>query len=148
MNNIEFVYILKMLYKQTDIKMIELCSEANLLDVEVYDIMNPKSNNRIAKILAFIKCLSCCLCIICQGKVATIPTSEAFAKWLKQARSEKRYSQSKLGKLVGCYYTTIASIENGKTIPTLNMLLKIIDVLECDIQIMPIDKIETEPSTT
>lgn len=55
--------------------------------------------------------------------------SKEFGKRIKIERIKKEVSQEKLAELSGLHRTTLGTIENGKTSPTLDSIAKIAKAL-------------------
>lgn len=55
--------------------------------------------------------------------------SKEFGKRIKIERIKKEISQEKLAELSGLHRTTLGTIENGKTSPTLDSIAKISQAL-------------------
>lgn len=55
--------------------------------------------------------------------------SKEFGKRIKIERIKKEISQEKLAELSGLHRTTLGTIENGKTSPTLDFIAKISQAL-------------------
>lgn len=49
-----------------------------------------------------------------------------YSQIIKKLRKKKRLSQTKLGKKIGLSFQAISSYESGRTIPTLNVFMKIL----------------------
>jgi transcriptional regulator with XRE-family HTH domain len=57
----------------------------------------------------------------------------AFAERIKLLRSEKGFSQKRLGDLVGVSKVSIFNYENGLQLPSVEMLVKLAEVLCCSV---------------
>jgi len=55
---------------------------------------------------------------------------EAVGKKIRQARKSRRWTQAKLAEEIGCSTANVTNIEKAKTKLSLNMLVRIVDVLE------------------
>jgi transcriptional regulator with XRE-family HTH domain len=62
--------------------------------------------------------------------VMNAEAAKRFATWLKTQRKKNNLSQKRLGRIVGCEPVLISAYENGRTMPTLRTLLKLIRALE------------------
>ena len=56
----------------------------------------------------------------------------SYSARLREARKRAGLTQEELGKLVGCAKTTITGYETGKSEPNMNILSKMMDVLDVD----------------
>jgi DNA-binding XRE family transcriptional regulator len=63
--------------------------------------------------------------------------AKQFGDWLSQIRP-KICSRYALAKQIGCGGSVLFNIENKKTIPSIDMFLKIIDILGCNIEFVKI----------
>jgi transcriptional regulator with XRE-family HTH domain len=59
-----------------------------------------------------------------------------LGKIIKQKRREKRYTQIELGNQIGVSNTYISDIEVGRNNPSLKTLLKLLDTLNMELQII------------
>ncbi|MBR1942396.1 helix-turn-helix transcriptional regulator [bacterium] len=59
--------------------------------------------------------------------------SKRFGKRIKIERINQEISQEKLAELAGLHRTTLGTIENGKTSPTLDTIAKIANALNLTI---------------
>ena len=60
-------------------------------------------------------------------------SSKRFGKRIKIERINQEISQEKLAELAGLHRTTLGTIENGKTSPTLDTIAKIANALNLTI---------------
>lgn len=65
--------------------------------------------------------------------------SKNFGKRIKIERIKQEISQEKLAELSGLHRTTLGSIENGKTSPTLDTIAKIANALNLTISELLVD---------
>jgi len=65
--------------------------------------------------------------------------SKRFGKKIKIERINKEISQEKLAELAGLHRTTLGTIENGKTSPTLDTIAKIANALNLTISELLLD---------
>lgn len=76
-----------------------------------------------------------CVIVLSDSRSAMqISNVKKFGAWLKQKRKGK-FSQRDLATAIGCSYPTIANIERNSNIPTIDVFLKIVEVLGYYIEI-------------
>ena len=65
--------------------------------------------------------------------------SKNFGKKIKIERIKQEISQEKLAELAGLHRTTLGTIENGKTSPTLDSIARIANALNLTISELLVD---------
>ena len=59
-----------------------------------------------------------------------------FAERLKELRTQKKLSQTHLGKLIGLHYTQVGRYERGESKPSSDVLKKLAEVLEVSVDFL------------
>lgn len=134
MDRLEFCQQLVQARENVGVSKNEQCRRTGVAFKQLQLLESKPNNFAINKAIDYLTAIGCSL-VISNGKQAvSINYASDFSDWLKDARHGK-FSQRALADAVGCVYPTIANIERGKTIVTIDTFLKIIDVLGYTVQI-------------
>lgn len=93
-----------------------------------------KTNFSVQKMLEYIKCLKANLLFFNGKKTFIIDNYADILKWMKKCRGTK-VSQRNLADLIGCSYVNLANVELGKTVMSIDTLLKIAEIFNYNIEI-------------
>jgi transcriptional regulator with XRE-family HTH domain len=63
-------------------------------------------------------------------------SSTEIGKLIKQKQKEKRYTQIELANAIGVSNTYVSDIEIGRNNPSIKTLVKILDILNMELQII------------
>lgn len=96
-----------------------------------------KNNFSVQKMLEYIKYLNANLYFCNDQKSIEISSYNDILTWLKKCRGTN-ISQRKLAELIGCSRANLANVELGKTIMSIDTLLKMAEVFNNKIDIRPI----------
>lgn len=135
MDRKEFCQLLPLIRKESGIKMKEMCFVMNTMPTTIYRLEKGIGNFAINQMFSYFDALHKKIYLIKDAEYE-IKNIEDFRGWLKNVRIN-RYSQRSLAMAVGCTHATIANIERGANIPTIDLFLKIVDALEYHIDIKP-----------
>lgn len=129
MTRVEFSKILSNYRKEHGPSIKELCFQLNCMPTDIYRVEKGIHNYNIQKCMSYLHAIGLQLSLATKRSVTVIRSSEDFSKWLKKARAN--ISQRTLANQVGVVYPTIANIERGSTIVSIDTFLKILEVLNC-----------------
>ena len=93
-----------------------------------------KTNFSVQKIIEYVKCLKANLCLYKKNKSTKIYEYDDVISFIKKAR-KGIYSQRDLAKEIGCTHSTIANIESNISIVSIDVFLKILEVLGYELKI-------------
>lgn len=68
----------------------------------------------------------------------TTEARERLGQLIANARKEKGLTQAEVGDATGIFQTNIARIENGRYNVSVDVLTRIVEVLDCEIRISPV----------
>lgn len=137
MDRIEFCKLLIDTRQNMSVGKNEMCRLTGFTFVQLQLLEDKPNNFAIKKAIDYLAALHCVIVLSRSCSAMQINDVEKFSFWLKQKRKGK-FSQRDLAKSVGCSYPTIANIERNSNIPTIDVFLKIVDVLGYNIEIKPI----------
>lgn len=115
----------------------EMCRLTGFTFVQLQLLEDKPNNFAIKKAIDYLAALHCVMVLSYSRSTMQINDVEKFSCWLKQKRKGK-FSQRDLATAVGCSYPTIANIERNSNIPTIDVFLKIVEVLGYNIEIKSI----------
>lgn len=134
MNRFEFCQRLVKARENAGVGKNEQCRRTGFTFVQL-QLLEAKPNNfAINKAIDYLNALDCKLAIGNNNECVYINKPLDFAVWLKSARNGK-FSQRSLANEAGCTYPTIANIEGNKNTVTIDIMLKILDVLGYTVKI-------------
>lgn len=134
MDRMEFCKLLIETRQSVGVGKNEMCRLTGFTFVQLQLLEDKPNNFAIKKAIDYLAALHCVIVLSYSRSTTQIKSVEQFGTWLKQKR-KGAFSQRDLAESVGCSYPTIANIERNSNIPTIDVFLKIIDVLGYSIEI-------------
>lgn len=93
-------------------------------------------NFSLVKVMEYLRVLHAQLVIYNEKSTVTIIEYSQLIKWLVSARKDNNYSQRKLAEAISISYVMLARVESNKSNLSIDMLLKILEVLGYNIKIV------------
>lgn len=136
MDRIEFCKLLIETRQNVGVGKNEMCRLTGFTFVQLQLLEDKPNNFAIKKAIDYLAALHYVIVLSRSRSATQIKSVEQFGTWLKQKR-KGAFSQRGLADAVGCSYPTIANIERNSNIPTIDVFLKLVDVLGYSIEIKP-----------
>lgn len=136
MNRTDFCQLLINTRQNMGVGKNEMCRLTGFTFVQLQLLEDKPNNFAIKKAIDYLAALHCVIVLSYSHSAMQISNVEKFGAWLKQKRKGK-FSQRDLATAIGCSYPTIANIERNSNIPTIDVFLKIVEVLGYNIEIKP-----------
>lgn len=137
MDRKEFCAIVSEYRKTSEIKMKEICFQMSVMPTAIYRLEKGDSNFSMENMLMYLQALRLYLNLYkndCQS-VYHIQSFDDLKNTIILLRQEQNLSQRKLAEQAGCGHITIANFERNKNTITIDVFLKIIDVLGYQLKI-------------
>lgn len=131
----EFCEIVTDIRKKSSVKMKDICAQMGTLPTAIYRLERGTGNFEMGNMVLYLRILGCRIVVIDHNSQYQWLETNDFSKFLPLIRQENNISQRILADKVGCVYTTIANIERGTNIVSIDTFLKIVDVLGCELKI-------------
>lgn len=135
MNRIEFCKLLVETRENKGVGKNEMCRKTGFTFVQLQLLEDKPNNFAMDKAFDYLKALDSCIYI----NSHKIQTAEDISNFVKEARKGK-FSQRSLAVEIGCTRQTIANIERGSNIITIDNFLKIVEVLGYTLEIKTNEK--------
>ena len=129
MNREEFCKILRVCRQQSGYKIKEMCFKLNTMPTDIYRLEGGTNNFLLNRIMDYLSTVGYVICLqdVKSNKLMLV-NYDMVVEWLIHARTGK-YSQRALAEQIGRSYVTIANVERNKTNMSIDIFLKIVDVL-------------------
>lgn len=112
----------------------ELCRLTGFVFSRLQRIEEAYNNYKISLVISYLRPLNCVICIYNDDINFIIRDKEDVISCIKEMRKNV-FTQRKLANKIGVSYVGLANIERGNTECHIDILLKILDVLNYNIKI-------------
>lgn len=136
MNRAEFCQLLVETREKTGLSKNAMCRLTGFTFGQLQFLEAKPNNFSMDKAFYYLDCI-CKVVIVQKGRSKKMLCDmNSVASWLQNARKGV-YSQRTLATAIDCAYPTIANIERGSSKVTVDIFLKLVDVLGYTIKIEP-----------
>lgn len=139
MDRKEFCSQMAIIRGKSDITTTDLSFAIKMLVPTLRRFEKGEHNFKIDRAIQYLNILNTNICLTKGNSNSYIKSYEDVISFIKEARNE-RFTQRALATEIGCTYQTIANIERGHSIITIDNFLKIIEVLGYTLKIEQYDK--------
>lgn len=137
MDRNEFSSLLVAQREANNIGKNELCRLAEFTFLQLQRIESAGNNYNMGLAFRYLSVVKSCVCLQKGKKEWVLTEYNQFPKWLVKVRDGK-FSLRKLALVADCSYSAVTNVEHGKTVISIDLFLKIIEVLGYNIEIKPI----------
>lgn len=134
MNRLDFCKLMEQAKFASGISPSEISFSMRMLMPSLRRFEKGKHNFSLVKVMEYLKVLHAQLVIYNEKSYVTVTEYNQLIAWVVSARTEC-YTQRSLAEIIGISYVTLARIESQKSSLSIDILLKIIEVLEYKIDI-------------
>ena len=135
MNRTEFCEMLQAQRKQSGVLAKQICFAMNTMPTDIYRIEKGHSNTNLNKIIDFLKATNGAIELSNGNNCFAINDYSSFIEWLINIRTSNNYTQRSLADAAGCSYAAIANTERQNNVLSIDVFLKLMDVLGYTIKI-------------
>ena len=145
MDRQEFTKILSEYRKQGGVSAKELCFKLQCMPSELYKFENAKHNYNLQKCFDYLNTIGVCMAIkTVDNQSVIIKDYPTLLHFVINERLVLGYTQRSLCSVIKRSHTAIAHVETQKSIMTIDTLLKIAEVLNFTISVIPIPSTSNE----
>ena len=145
MDRQEFAKILSEYRKQGGVSAKELCFKLQCMPSELYRFENAKHNYNLQKCFDYLNAIGVCMAIkAVDNQSVIIKDYPTLLHFVINERLVLGYTQRSLCSVIKRSHTAIAHVETQKSIMTIDTLLKIAEVLNFTISIIPMPSTSNE----
>lgn len=137
MDRNEFSSLLVAQREANNIGKNELCRFAEFTFLQLQRIENADNNYNMGLAFRYLSVVKSKVCLQKGKKEWSLTEYSQFPKWLAKARDGK-FSLRKLALVANCSYSAVTNVEHEKTVISIDLFLKIVDVLGYNIEIKSI----------
>lgn len=137
MNRLEFSSLLVRQREAHKIGKNELCRITGFTFLQLQRIENADNNYNLGLVFCYLSALKSCMILKKDNEESYLAKYNQTTKWLVSARKEF-FSQRALAEAIGMSYVMLARIETQKSNLTIDVFLKIAEILGYSIEIRPI----------
>lgn len=105
----------------------------------IHRIETAKNNYSIKKALEYLQAISYQMLFISKGASQAILDYDNVVAVIEKHRLQNKYTQRDMVKKIGCSDSTVINFESKKTVVSIDILLRILHVLNIELQIKPIN---------
>ena len=135
MNRTEFCEMMQTHRKQSGVPAKQICFAMNTMPTDIYRIEKGYSNTNLNKIIDFLKATNGAIELSNDNDCFVINDYSSFIEWLINIRTSNNYTQRSLADAAGCSYAAIANTERQNNVLSIDVFLKLMDVLGYTIKI-------------
>ena len=115
----------------------ELCRFAEFTFLQLQRIENADNNYNMGLVFRYLAVVKSNMILHKGKKEWCLVEYSQIPKWLAKARDGK-FSLRKLALAADCSYSAVTNVEHGKTVISIDLFLKIVEVLGYNVEIKPI----------
>ena len=145
MDRQEFTKMLADYRKHAKMPIKDICFKLKCLPPNIYRLENATNNYNLQKCFDYLNAIGACVVVKAVDNQSTVirdyPTLLHF---VVNERLVLGYTQRSLSSAIKCNHTAIACVETQKNIMTIDTLLKIAEVLNFTISIIPMPSTSNE----
>ena len=134
MNRLDFCKLMEQAKRASGISASEISFSMKMLMPTLRRFEKGKHNFGLVKVIEYLQVIHAKLVIYNDKSSVDITEYNQLIDWVVSAR-QGRYSQRQLAEAIGISYTMLAYVESHKSHLSIDVLLKIIEVLGCNIKI-------------
>lgn len=134
MNRLDFCKLMEQAKMASGISTSKISFAMEMLLPALRHFERGKHNFGLVKVMEYLKVIHAQLVIYNDQSSVTITEYDQLLDWVVSTR-QGRYSQRKLAEAIGISYSTLAYVESHKSHLSIDVLLKIIEVLGYNIKI-------------
>lgn len=138
MNRFDFCDLMKRAKESSNLSSSELSFSMKMLLPTLRRFEKGEHNFSVGKVMEYLSVIHTKLIIYSDSSKKGFTNYEQLILWLASER-KKTYSQRALAEVIGISYPMIARIESQKSNLTIDLFLKIVDVLGYNIEIESIE---------
>lgn len=134
MDRKEFSSLLVQQREAKNIGKNEMCRLTGFTFLQLQRIENAGNNYNMGLVFRYLSAAKLSMVLQKGNKEWVFVEYSKIPKWLSNTRDGK-FSLRKLALAVGCTYSAVTNVEHEKTVISVDLFLKIVDIFECDIRI-------------
>lgn len=134
MNRLDFCKLMEQAKIASGISASEISFSMRMLLPTLRRFEKGKHNFTLVKVMEYLKVLHAKLVIYNKESTITVDKYSQLVEWVVSARKDS-YSQRKLAEAIGVSYVMLARVESHKSSLSIDVFLKIVEVLGYNIKI-------------
>lgn len=134
MNRLDFCKLMEQAKIASGISASEISFSMRMLLPTLRRFEKGKHNFTLVKVMEYLKVLHAKLVIYNKESTITVDEYSQLVEWVVSARKDS-YSQRKLAEAIGVSYVMLARVESHKSSLSIDVFLKIVEVLGYNIKI-------------
>lgn len=134
MNRLDFCKLMEQVKIASGISASEISFSMRMLLPTLRRFEKGKHNFTLVKVMEYLKVLHAKLVIYNKESTITVDEYSQLVEWVVSARKDS-YSQRKLAEAIGVSYVMLARVESHKSSLSIDVFLKIVEVLGYNIKI-------------
>lgn len=128
--------IVKDIRQKSGVPMKTICATMDVMPTSVYRLESGTNNFNLKLLMNYLNAINARIVLSSANKSSVVFSDyEQFIDWLIQTRTQVSYTQRILAEKTGITHVTIANIESKKNVVTIDYFLKIIEVLNYELNI-------------
>lgn len=134
MDRNEFSFLLVAQREANNIGKNELCRSAEFTFLQLQRLESAGNNYNMGLVFRYLAVVNSNVCLQKGKKEWCLTEYNQIPKWLAKARDGK-FSLRKLAIAADCSYSAVTNVEHGKTVISVDLFLKLVEVLGYSIEI-------------